>query len=55
MAPIPVKTNARIETGPAVPAMAAGRRKTPEPTMLPMTRAVAIQMPNDRFSPGESG
>jgi hypothetical protein len=33
--------------------MAAGSRNTPEPTMLPMTSAVAIQMPIERLSPDE--
>ena len=54
MAPMPVKTHARIDTGPAVPAIAAGKRKIPEPTMLPITRAVAIQRPMERFRPGLS-
>src|SRR5689334_19299999 len=51
-APAPVNTHPSIETGPAVPASVAGSRKTPEPTMLPTTRAVAIHRPIVRLSFG---
>src|SRR3954447_17143205 len=50
IAPAPVKSHPNIEIGPAVPASEAGRRKTPEPIMLPTTRAVAIHRPIERFS-----
>src|SRR4029453_18507557 len=43
-----------IDAGPASPDSAAGRVKIPEPTMLPMTSAVAIQRPIDLFSRGLS-
>ena len=52
IAPMPVKTSARIEAGPASPASTAGSVKMPEPTMLPTTSAVAIQRPIERFSRG---
>jgi hypothetical protein len=52
MAPIPVNSQATTETGPAVPAMAAGSRKIPDPIMFPTTSAVAIQRPIERFRPG---
>src|SRR5689334_2875475 len=42
-----------METGPAVSASEAGSRKTPEPIMLPTTRAVAIHRPMERLSLGE--
>src|SRR5215217_1664814 len=54
MAPAPVKIQARIETGPAVPASVAGSRNTPEPTMLPTTSAVAIHRPIERLSLGRA-
>jgi hypothetical protein len=43
-----------IETGPAASAREAGSRKTPEPTMFPTTRAVAVQSPIERLSPGDT-
>ena len=49
MAPTPVKTQPMIETGPATSASDAGSRNTPEPTMLPITRAVAMVSPIVRF------
>src|SRR5262245_33286199 len=49
---MPVKTSAMIDAGPASPDSAAGRVKIPEPTMLPMTSAVAIHRPIDRFRRG---
>src|SRR5215218_1587491 len=52
IAPAPVKIQARIEIGPAVPASDAGSRNTPEPIMLPTTSAVAIQRPIERLSFG---
>src|SRR5262245_26416042 len=51
-APAPVNSQPSMETGPAAPARVAGSRKTPEPTMLPTTSAVAIHRPIDRFSFG---
>src|SRR4051794_29188794 len=51
MAPAPVITQASSEIGPT-PASADGRPNTPEPTMLPITSAVAIDSPSDRFSFG---
>src|SRR5215218_6180634 len=55
IAPAPVKTQPRIETGPAVPASEAGNRNTPEPIMLPTTSAVAIHRPIVRLSFGRAG
>jgi hypothetical protein len=47
-----VKTHARIEIGPAALARAAGSKKTPEPTMFPITSAVAVRVPIERLSAG---
>src|SRR5262245_54715537 len=49
---MPVKTSAMIDAGPASPDSAAGKLKIPEPAMLPMTSAVAIHRPIDRFRRG---
>ena len=46
---MPVKIQAKIETGPAASASDARSRNTPEPTMLPITRAVATHRPIDRL------
>src|SRR3954471_12760438 len=51
-APAPVNTHARIEIGPAALASAAGSRKTPEPTIFPITSAVAVRVPIERLSVG---
>ena len=45
IAPMPVKTHPMIDTGPATEASDAGRRNTPDPTMFPTTRAVAMVSP----------
>jgi hypothetical protein len=49
---MPVNASARMDAGPASPESAAGRVKMPEPTMFPITSAVAIQRPIDRFRRG---
>src|SRR5262245_11651824 len=54
IAPAPVKTHARIETGPAVLASDAGSRNTPDPIMLPTTSAVAIHRPIERLNFGRA-
>src|SRR4029450_10217414 len=58
MAPTPVNTQASSELDPEVTmtaASVAGRRNTPDPIMLPATRAVDIQFPSSRLSSGRSG
>src|SRR5687767_14680169 len=50
IAPAPVNSQPRMDTGPAELASDAGSRKMPEPIMLPTTSAVAIQSPIDRLS-----
>jgi hypothetical protein len=42
--------HAAIDAGPAVAARLDGSRKMPEPTMFPITSAVAIPKPSSRFS-----
>lgn len=49
---MPVKIQPKIETGPAASGSDDGSRNTPDPTMLPMTRAVAIHKPMLRLSFG---
>jgi len=44
-APAPVKNQPSSDTGPAAAASDDGSRNTPEPIMLPTTRAVAIHRP----------
>src|SRR6478752_1952048 len=51
IAPAPVNTHASNEIGP-VDASDAGSPKTPDPTMFPITSAVAIHSPSDRLSFG---
>src|SRR5919197_6728639 len=53
MAPAPVKIHESSEIGP-VDASDDGSPITPEPTMLPITSAVAIYRPSDRLSFGRA-
>ena len=44
----PVKTHPTSDTGPAAAAGDEGSKNTPDPIMLPTTRAVAIHSPTVR-------
>ena len=48
---MPVNPHASSEIGPTA-ASDDGSPNTPEPTMFPITSAVAIDRPSDRFSLG---
>ena len=51
---MPVNPHASSEIGPTA-ASDDGSPKTPDPTMFPITSAVAIERPSERFSLGRAG